>query len=211
MRPTRVSAVIPAYNEEPTIASVVIAVSSHPAVDEVVVVSDGSTDRTAEEARRAGARVIELPENLGKGAALRAGVEATEADVILFLDADLIGLTHEHVDQLLCPVLEGHSEMAVGVFDGGRKATDLAQSIAPALSGQRAVRRAIVDGVHDLDEARFGADLALTRYVKKNRFRITEVLLKDMTHQMKEEKRGLMKGFAARMKMYWEIAKYMAD
>jgi len=209
--PERITAVVPAYNEEPTIGAVVALLCAHPLVGEVVVVSDGSTDRTAHEARQAGARVIELPENLGKGAALRAGVAATKADVVLFLDADLIGLTHEHIDNLLSPVVDGNVEMAVGLFDGGRRSTELAQSIAPFLSGQRAVRRTMLEGINDLDEAGFGAEVALTRFAKKNGNRVSEVFLKDVTHQTKEEKRGFVKGFAARIRMYWEIARYLAD
>lgn len=209
--PARVTAVIPAYNEEATIGSIVRTLAEHPLVGEVVVVSDGSTDQTVPEAEKAGAQVISLPENLGKGAALRAGVSATQADVVLFLDADLVGLTPAHIDDLLAPVLAGETDMTVGLFDGGRKATELAQTIAPALSGQRALRRRLMDGVPGLDDARYGAEVALTKYVRKQGNRVDQVLLRNMTHQTKEEKRGLVKGFAARMKMYWEIAKYLAD
>src|SRR5579875_843850 len=119
-RTVRVAAILPAYNEEATIADVVAALKACPLVSEVVVVSDGSTDRTAEVARRAGAQVVELPVNHGKGGAMRAGLAHTEAEVLLFLDADLVGLTPQHVADLLQPVLSGRSEMAVGVFEGGR-------------------------------------------------------------------------------------------
>jgi glycosyltransferase involved in cell wall biosynthesis len=207
----RVGAIVPAYNEEKTVGDVVRVLCEHPLVDEVIVVSDGSTDQTAEVARRCGAEVVELAENLGKGAAIKAGIERSTADVVLFLDADLIGLTPEHVTALLRPVLSGESEMAVGIFDGGRTATDLAQAIAPYLSGQRAVRRDLLERIDDLDEAGFGVELALTKYVRKHRYRIKAVGLKDMTHQMKEEKRGFVRGFAARMKMYWEIGKYLTE
>jgi glycosyltransferase involved in cell wall biosynthesis len=207
----RVAAIIPAYNEERTVGGVVRVLKEHPLVDEVVVVSDGSTDETAARARAAGAEVLELAENLGKGAAIKAGIERVDADVVLFLDADLIGLTPDHVSTLLDPVLSGESEMAIGVFDGGRTATDLAQAIAPYLSGQRALRRDLLAGLDDLDGAGFGVELALTQYVRRQRYRIKAVGLKDMTHQMKEEKRGLVRGFAARMKMYWEIGKFLTE
>jgi glycosyltransferase involved in cell wall biosynthesis len=209
--PVRVAAVIPAFNEERTVGDVVSVLKEHPLVQQVVVVSDGSTDQTAAVARAHGAEVVELTENLGKGAAIQAGIERVTADVVLFLDADLIGLTPEHVTKLLRPVLSGESEMAIGLFDGGRTATDLAQAIAPYLSGQRALRRELLEGIGDLDGAGFGVELLLTQYVRKQRYRIKAVGLKDMTHQTKEEKRGLMRGFAARMKMYWEIGKFLTD
>jgi glycosyltransferase involved in cell wall biosynthesis len=205
----RAVAILPAYNEEATIGEVVAVLQATPGLAEVVVVSDGSTDGTAEVARRAGARVIELPVNIGKGGAMRAGLAQTTAEVVLFLDADLVGLTPAHVQALLEPVVQGDSEMAVGVFEGGRPLTDLAQALAPHLSGQRALKRQVVEGVPTLDMARFGVEVALTRYLRRRGTPIEEVVLRNVTHRTKEEKLGLVKGFAARMKMYWEIVRYL--
>lgn len=210
-RTDRISAVIPAYNEERSIGDVVRTLRQHSSIDEVIVVSDGSTDGTAEQARQAGAYVVELPENRGKGAALRTGAAISQGNVLLFLDADLIGLTSQHIDQLLEAVMSRESDMTVGVFDRGRGSTDLAQALAPTLSGQRVVRKEVLDQVVGLEAAGYGAEVALTRHMKRHRYRITEVTLPEMTHHTKEEKRGLMKGFAARMRMYWEIVKYLAD
>ncbi|GAB6098855.1 glycosyltransferase [Halanaerocella petrolearia] len=202
-----VNAVIPAYNEEETIGDIVTEVTNHRLVDHVIVVSDGSEDATAIRAKEKGASVIELEENLGKGAAMQEGIDATPADIILFLDADLLGLTSDHIDQLLLPVIEGESEMTVGVFTAGRVATDFAQKITPFLSGQRAIRSEVLEEVSNLDMTRFGVEVALTRYVKEHDIEIKEVELEDLTHRMKEEKLGLVKGLGARMKMYWEIIK----
>ncbi len=203
------SAVIPAYNEEATIGAIVAVLRSVEALSEVVVVSDGSEDATAKVAADAGARVIELPVNMGKGAAMREGLRATTADVVVFLDADLVGLTKEHVAALLDPVLSGQREMSIGLFEGGRALTDLAQAITPHLSGQRAVRRELVERVEDIDATRFGVELALTRYLRKAGIEAEEVVLHNVTHRTKEEKLGLVKGFAARMRMYWEIVRYL--
>lgn len=203
----RVAVVIPAYNEGQTVGGVLSVVTRMPEIGEVIVVSDGSTDDTVEVARSYGAHVIALPVNMGKGAAMKEGVAATRADVVVFLDADLLGLTEEHVRALLAPVVDGSHDMAVGVFDGGRPTTDLAQAIAPYLSGQRAVRREVLAEIGDLDNAGYGVELALTRYMRRNRGRICEVVLPDLTHRTKEEKLGLVRGFAARMRMYWEIVK----
>ena len=204
-----VAVVIPAYNEDQTIAGVLVPTIGHPLVDEVIVVSDGSEDMTALTASRLGARVVELSENVGKGAAMLAGIAETEADVVLFLDADLIGLRPEHIEGLLLPVLHGNYDMVVGVFEGGRAATDFAQAIAPFLSGQRAVRRSVLLALGEMDELGYGAEIALTRFMKRHRNRVAEVVLRDLTHVMKEEKRGFIKGFAARMKMYWDIVKVL--
>jgi glycosyltransferase involved in cell wall biosynthesis len=202
-----ISAVIPAYNEEHTIADIVTVLTMVPEVEEIIVVSDGSTDQTPDVARQAGAQVIELSHNLGKGGAMMIGAESTKNDIILFLDADLIGLTTDHVRSLIYPVMTGEAEMTIGIFEGGRFATDLAQTVAPYLSGQRALRKGLFHKMDNLEVSRFGVEVALTWYAEKHHIRTKEVELIGMTHIMKEEKLGLAKGLAARMKMYWEIAK----
>lgn len=210
----KVAAVIPALNEEATIGDVVSTLRHVDIVEEIIVVSDGSTDRTAEVARTAGARVIEHQENMGKAGAMKTGFSATAAPIILFLDADLIGLAPAHVISLLTPVMRGEADMTVGIFGDGRGVTDLAQMVAPYLSGQRAVRREIVTEMfRDMPEAdtcRFGIEVALTRHVNQRGYRVAEVTLGEMSHRMKEEKLGPIKGAAARIKMYYEILKYAA-
>ncbi len=206
----RVIAIIPAYNEEKTIGDVLQVLQETDLIDTIVVVSDGSTDGTVDVAREYDVVVIELAENMGKGGAMAAGLESTEADVILFLDADLIGLTQAHVRSLLDPVISGRAEMTLGIFERGRMVTDLAQKVAPYLSGQRAVRRSLLEKISDMDITRFGVEVALTQYIEEHGIRVEEVVLSDMSHVMKEEKLGLVKGLAARFKMYWEIVKYFA-
>ncbi|MBO8167752.1 MAG: glycosyltransferase [Thermoanaerobacteraceae bacterium] len=202
----KISAVIPAYNEEKTIADVVRVCGNVPLISEIIVVDDGSHDETAAVAERAGARVISLPENMGKGGAMMVGVKNSSGSIIVFLDADLIGLTEKHVVDLVLPVYHDEADMTVGIFGHGRFTTDLAQFLAPFLSGQRAVKRHVIEQISDLDATRFGVEVALTRYSAEHNLRVKEVELTDLTHLMKEEKLGMLKGFLARLKMYWEIA-----
>lgn len=85
----RIVGVVPAYNEERYIASVVITALQY--AERVIVVDDGSSDRTAVLARIAGAEVVQLPGNCGKGRALNAGFDHArqfDPDVIVMLDAD---------------------------------------------------------------------------------------------------------------------------
>jgi glycosyltransferase involved in cell wall biosynthesis len=82
--------VIPAYDEEATVASVV-RVALAAAVGPVVVVDDGSSDATAAAARAAGADVLRLETNAGKGGALAAAARARDEAVVVLLDADLLG------------------------------------------------------------------------------------------------------------------------
>ncbi len=84
---TTITAILPAYNEEVSIGSAVLHTRKY--VDRVLVIDDGSTDRTAEVAELAGAEVIKHPANQGKGAAQRIGFEAASgADIIITMDSD---------------------------------------------------------------------------------------------------------------------------
>jgi len=206
-----VTAVIPAYNEEQTIADVVKCVISIDKIQKVIVVSDGSTDSTAEIARECGADVIELDENVGKGGAIRAGINECGTEIILFLDADLIGLTEKHVLDLIEPVIDNEADMTIGIFKNGRMVTDLAQKVTPYLSGQRAIKKSIIDKIPNIDITRYGVEVALTKYVDKFNVRVQEVDLPDMTHVTKEEKLGIIRGMHARLKMYWDIVKILSS
>lgn len=200
--------IIPAYNEETTVGPVIDAAKQVDLVGEVVLVSDGSTDRTAEVARAHGARVIELADNRGKSMAMKAGLLAAAFEIILFLDADLIGLRPDHVRRLIEPITSGRADVSVGVMRRGRAATDLAQVVAPFLSGMRAGKVEVFQTLHDLDEkAGWGAEVALTLWARENKRVIEEVRIYGVTQRMKEEKVGFARGFWARMRMYWDIVR----
>jgi len=203
----KVAAIVPAYNEEHTIGPVIEALLECPLLHEIIVVSDGSEDRTAEVARRYPVKVIELTENVGKGGAMKAGAQQTTCEVLLFVDADLVGLHKEHIEALLAPVLSGKTAMSIGVFSEGRRTTDLAQKLAPHLSGQRAVLKDLFDQVPNLERSGYGVEVALTQFAERHNVDIVRVHLPTVSQIMKEEKRGLVKGLGSRLKMYWEIVR----
>ena len=200
-----VAVIIPAFNEERTVGQGDPGRPNSPGISQIIVVNDGSTDRTAAIAEKAGAKVIDLPANMGKGAAVATGVEAATAEIILLLDADLVGLRPSHIHALLQPLLQDEADMTVGVFTDGRKVTDLSQRLTPFLSGQRAVKREILEAITDLKSSGFGMEVSLSRFAKQENLRVFYIPLRRISQIMKEEKRGLVRGFAARMKMYWEI------
>lgn len=208
----KTAVIIPAYNERERIGGVISAVKSAETVNEVVVVSDGSSDGTYEYvAAIADIKAVGLTTNQGKAGAMRAGALATDADVILFLDADLTGLDGCKVDSLLKPVVEGSADMVIGIFRGGRKVTDLAQVLAPFISGQRAIRREVFLDIPGLEQVRSGVELAVTKYARSHKFKVITVVLPGCTHCMKEEKLGFAKGFASRVRMYLDIGKILLD
>jgi glycosyltransferase involved in cell wall biosynthesis len=204
------AAVIPAYNEEQRIGAVLHAVVRSKLLDEIIVVSDGSHDRTAEVARSIPrVQVIELPFNLGKGGAMAAGVAATRAELITFIDADLKGLRTEHVDQILRPVLDDACDMCIGVFRGGKFWSDTAQRISPYISGQRALRRPIFESIPFIAEIRMGVEVTINTYAKRQKARVKRVALRGVSNTFKERKMGIVKGAAARARMYTEIGRAM--
>ncbi|MCR4430551.1 MAG: glycosyltransferase family 2 protein [Tepidanaerobacteraceae bacterium] len=200
-----VSAIVPAYNEGKTIGRVLKILMNVKYIDEVIVVNDGSCDETAPIARDYNARVIDLPQNRGKSEAVLIGVQNTDAEIILMLDADLVGLKETHVQSLLKPVLSGETDMTIGIFKNGRGATDLAQRIAPFLSGQRALKREIFKKLEKYPAKKYGLEIALTLMADRENVRVKQVELTDLTHVMKEEKRGFLPGLLSRLKMYWDI------
>lgn len=206
--------IIPAYNEEERIGSVIEAVAKAMYVDEIIVVSDGSVDRTvaiaqAYEKTCDRLRVLGLPFNMGKGGAMCAGVAVTRAEIIAFVDADLRGLRAEHLEQILKPVINGRYDMCIGVFRGGQFWSDTAQRISPYISGQRAMRRSLFDSIPYLTEIRYGVEVTINLFAKRQNARIHRVVLRGVSNTFKERKLGLVKGTTARAKMYAEIGRAM--
>ena len=183
-----VVAVVAARNERATIGATVSALGRLAEVDRVVVVDDGSRDATAEEARTAGAVVLQLPRTRGKGGAVAAAVEGTpDAAVYLLVDGD-VGASATAARALLRPVLDGEADMTVGVLPaaGKRGGFGLVRDLSAAgsaratgwrpttpLSGQRAVRAEILRSL-DLAPG-FGLETALNIDAVRSGARVVEV------------------------------------
>lgn len=205
----RFTALIPALNEEKTVGGVVKSCLESGLIDEVIVISDGSTDFTAQVAHSSGAhKVIELPQNQGKDFALNVGVLNSRSDFLVFLDADLIGLKPEHIRQLIQPIIEGRAEATLGLFKKGSFPTDLAQVVTPFLSGQRVLPRWVwEEGVAPQVGVGFGLEVLLEKFLKSRGIKVEKVFLPGLSHRMKEQKMGFGKGLLSRLRMYFQILK----
>jgi hypothetical protein len=114
----RIAVVIPALDEEEAIGAVVREIP--PIADEVIVVDNGSRDRTAEAAREAGARVVSEPRR-GYGNACLAGIAAAEgADVVVFLDGDHSDYPAQ-LGLVVAPILDGRADLVIGSRSRGRR------------------------------------------------------------------------------------------
>ena len=115
-----ISVIIAALNEEETIGNVIISVPKHLA-DEIVLVDNGSKDRTAEIAKAAGARVVTEPIP-GYGRAFRTGLRSIshKCEIIVFLDGDGSDCP-EMMDRLVTPIIEGNSDFVIGSRTRGKR------------------------------------------------------------------------------------------
>lgn len=223
----RTAVILPAFNEAGRIGDVLRTVFAASLVNEIIVVCDGCTDQTAEEARQTinslddaqspPFTLYDLEQNIGKGGAMAYGARRTDADILLFLDADLIGLQPTHVDALLHPMLTPNEPavMTLGLFGTPRGGAfgwwlGLCHRVAASLTGQRAIRRDVFFAIPELTCSRFGVEVAITHYVQSVwKLRVQHVRIDGVTHPIKEEKIGVFRGFRHRLNMYGEIAKYL--
>ncbi|MFQ5513651.1 MAG: glycosyltransferase family 2 protein [Myxococcota bacterium] len=125
---TRIAVLVPAFNEEANIKSVVRELRQHARGVEVIVIDDGSWDATAERARTAGARVIQLPFNTGIGATVQTGLRVALAlghELVVRIDGDGQHDSRD-LDRLLTPIERGEADFVLGsrhLADGGFRTT----------------------------------------------------------------------------------------
>ena len=209
----KVAVIVPAWNEERDIQLVLEVLGPIKWLAQVVVIDDGSTDATFKVAQDCAKKfprmsVMTLGENQGKGSAMLAGINALspEVETVIFLDADLIGLTEDHLRSLMRPVRNHECEMSVAIFKKGYWRTDISQKYAPNLNGQRCLSQKLAkEAVIPLANSGYGVEIGLTLYARKNNWRIQYVDWPGMTHMMKEHKLGRVEGYRVRIMMYQQI------
>jgi glycosyltransferase involved in cell wall biosynthesis len=187
-----VSVVIPALNEEEPIGDVVRAIPRN-IIDEIIVVDNGSTDRTAERATAAGARIVHEPRR-GYGRACCAGMRAVspQSNVLVFLDGDGSDCP-EMMPLLLAPILDGTYDFVIGSRTRGRRETgsmNMSQLLAGRAAGSilrllykvrftdmcpfRAIRREALEKL-GMREETYGWNLEMQIRAARARMRILEV------------------------------------
>ena len=193
-RKQSVSVIIPAYNEEPTVGQVVSTALKLSYVDEVIVVDDGSTDRTAEEAEKAGATVIGHVTNQGKGSAIKTGVKHSKGDILVFIDADISNLSTKKIDTMIRPIMEGEADITKTKFsrESGRvtelTAKPLLSFFFPELnfeqplSGQFAGKRSALNKIKFEED--YGVDVGIVLDADVHGINIVEVDIGEIDHDM---------------------------
>ena len=175
-----------------------------------LVVDDGSTDNTSFIAKQKGASVLRLPRNIGKGQAMLLGTRAVpNSDIILFIDADLLGLKPSHIRNMVTPVASGDFGMVVGMQDYGTAYNKLTPKL-PLISGQRAIRRDILMQMPFRGWNGYGVETWMNHIAARSGYPIGTILLDGMYGTKKWEKDNsnngqLGPGFANMVRMGEQI------
>jgi glycosyltransferase involved in cell wall biosynthesis len=199
-----VAVIVPAFEEAATVAGVVAVVRRHPAVAEVVVVDDGSRDDTAARARAAGARVLRQAENRGKAQAMERGVAATTAPLLLFVDADIVGLRTEVLDELVDEATRGGKDMFIAMVARKRFAGWLGH-VLPVLGGTRILPRELWAALPPRYKRGFRIEIALNHFAARAGLIAGHRMIPGLAHVIKERKRGFWVGLRQRLGMIGDI------
>ena len=113
----KITALVPVLNEAARIGPVLKVLTSSPEISQIIVIDGGSTDRTAEIAKKFRVKLIRKKGARGKGDDVRDALKRVRTEIVLLCDGDLIGLRHEHVKKLIQPVLRNGNVMTVAMLD----------------------------------------------------------------------------------------------
>lgn len=202
---SRLTCLIPAWNEAARLPGVLRAVAGHPLLDRVLVIDDGSTDGTAEVARAMGVEVLEMPVNSGKTAALAAGIAALDGDHVLLLDADLIGLSADAITRLARPVLDGQAGASLSLRGN---APGVWRAIGvDYISGERVLPVSLLKEVAPqlASLPRFGFEVFLNRALRARGLSVAVVGWPGVSSPWKTQKQGVWRGLKADAGMIRDI------
>jgi glycosyltransferase involved in cell wall biosynthesis len=197
--------VIPARNEEATVMGVVRSARAAPGAGRVVVVDDGSTDGTAAAAAKAGAVVVSTSSAGGsKARALARGVEATEAGVLVFFDADILDVQPAHFEALAAPVLAGDVWLSCGIVSYGRLRDPFFLRLPP-ITGLRALRREVFTTVPEARRNGFQIEIMINEVIARRGLPSSIRVLSGLRHRTKLQKVGWRRGLPAHLAMTGEL------
>lgn len=205
-----VSAIVCAFNEARTLPQVVRELLAAEEISEVIVVDDGSVDRTLaalkELSMHPKIKIIKFPRNRGKGHAMAEGILKARNDILLFVDADLINFGKQYVPQLLTPLLNGAADMVIG----HPTENDFDKRFNPfkALAGERAVfREDILPLTEKIKSSGYGVETIINlSYTARNK-RVEYVYLWGLLHPVTFQKHSVPKAINNYLREAAQISK----
>ena len=203
----KVTAIVPAYNEEKTVGAVLDVLASSKKIGRIIVVDGGSTDSTGKIIKKYKSKklkIITMESPKGKGEAVKIATEGIKSEIILFFDADLIGLTHEHIEKLLKPVNQGAS-MVIGLRDKGNAFGNMLMPYFPLTGGERAITLEAFMQIRKCPLiSGWGLESVMNDYCKKKRLKVAKVRLDGMDHIGLQTKKY---GLGAFLKEIFDVVK----
>ncbi|WP_414468858.1 glycosyltransferase family 2 protein [Methanobacterium sp. ACI-7] len=217
-------AILPAYNEEIAIGSLILSTKKH--VDEIIVVDDGSKDNTSEIAKLAGAKVIRHSSNKGKGSALKTGFRAVNgSDIVITMDSD--GQHNpDEIPKLIEPIVNGEADIVNGsrYLNGHDKETPFYRrvgqmvldkatyfnsgiNVTDSQSGFRAFAKHTIPHFR-FDSTDFSIESEMIRDVAYNGFKIKEVEIRVRYDVNGSTKNPLSHGIGVLMKVLLDMGAY---
>ena len=188
--------IICSFNEEKTICDVVKACRLYNEGSEIIIVDDGSKDNTEQVVRNLNKTIrfnyIKLEENRGKSYAMVVGIENASNDILLFFDADSVGIKKEHFFNMVLPVMENKADMVLGHTAASFRNV----KITPfkAFTGERVLlKKDIMPIVDEIRNMRFGIEIYINLYYRTHGKRIRYVFLEGLKTLNKYKKTTLIK------------------
>jgi glycosyltransferase involved in cell wall biosynthesis len=203
----KVSCIIPAYNEEKRIEAVLKIVANHPLIDEVIVIDDGSKDKTAEVIKKYKRHLTFLQNNpnRGKSYSVMRGISKARNKLLLFLDADLLGITSQDITNLILPIKNGEADVSISL-----------RKNAPAhfrwigidfISGERVMKKSLFKDYKKLkDYPGFAIESDyINKKIIEKKLKIKVVRWEDVESPYPGDKFGFIKGNIRLTKMFFTI------
>lgn len=181
----KITAIVPAFNEEKRIRHVLETLTSCSSINETICVNDKSIDATAAIAQSIpGIHLINLKTHQGKSMAIARGIQEASGKIILFIDADLKGLTDASIHLLIDPLLKNQYDVVIGYPSGMFDSV-----LFRPLSGERAYfKKDLQIHLSEIKKKGFGLELYLNYLFRDKKTKL--VILENVMHMFKYQKRS---------------------
>jgi len=187
VKPIKISVIICAYNEEGYLGNTLTDLLKCPLAQEVIVVNDGSTDKTGEVIKSFGSQIhaISYRKNRGKGYALVKGLQAAQGKIVVFFDAHMKNLKNIHLKKLTDPIIKGKTNFILA-YPGSAVGKPGKFRMIADLTGQRSyLKQMLLPYLPHLKKSRYGVETFLNEIFKPKWGKV--IKLPDLIHLYKPE------------------------